>query len=113
MVIISPIAYKIWIGNRATIPFAMTSLVAIYIIIHNWDALQVYLINGTGCIKLQTYVTMIGLTCHIPFSYFLGRYIGGYGVVCSMIIINFIYVVFFTTQIRKILKQQATGIWIK
>ena len=113
MVIISPIAYKIWIGNRATIPFAMTSLVALYIIIHNWDALQVYLINGTGCIKLQTYVTMIGLICHIPFSYFLGRYIGGYGVVCSMIIINFIYVVFFTIQIRKILKQQATGIWIK
>ena len=91
----------------------MTIVVAVYMIIHSWDSLQVQLINGIGAIKLQTYVTIIGLIVHIPLSLFLGKYIGAAGVVCSMITINIIYASFFTIQIRKILNQKAKGIWIK
>lgn len=113
MVAVSPIAYKLWIGDKANIPFLMTALVAVYMMISNWDSLQVNLINGIGTIKLQLYVTLIGLVLHIPLSLFLGRYIGAYGVISSMIFINIIYSVFFTIQINKILKQKASGIWIK
>lgn len=113
MVAVSPIAYKLWIGDKANIPFLMTALVAVYMMINNWDSLQVNLINGIGTIKLQLYVTLIGLVLHIPLSLFLGRYIGAYGVISSMIFINIIYSVFFTIQINKILKQKASGVWIK
>ena len=113
MVAVSSVAYKLWIGNKADIPFLMTSLVAVYMMINNWDSLQVNLINGIGTIKLQLYVTLIGLVLHIPLSLLLGRCIGAYGVLCSMISINIIYSIFFTIQINKILKQQASGIWIK
>lgn len=113
MVAVSPIAYKLWIGDKANIPFLMTTLVAVYMMINNWDSLQVNLINGIGTIKLQLYVTLIGLVLHIPLSLFLGRYIGAYGVISSMIFINIIYSVFFTIQINKILKQKASGVWIK
>ena len=113
MLVVSPLAYKIWIGEKATVPFIMTALVGLYLLIHNWDSLQVQLINGIGCVKLQTYVTLIGLVFHIPLSYLLGKFIGGYGVICSMLIINFIYVLFFTTQIRKLLNNKANGIWRK
>ena len=81
--------------------------------IHSWDALQVQLINGIGTIKLQTYVTLIGLVLHIPLSLCLGQYIGAIGVVISMIIINIIYSSFFTIQISKLLNKKAKGIWIK
>lgn len=113
MVAVSPIAYKLWIGDKADIPFLMTLLVAVYMMINNWDSLQVNLINGIGTIKLQLYVTLIGLVLHIPLSLLFGKYIGAYGVLCSMIFINVIYSIFFTIQINKILKQQAYGIWIK
>lgn len=113
IVIASPILYKIWIGDNVEIPFILTVAIAIYTLIHSWDSLQVILINGTGCVKLQTYVILIGLVLHIPLSMFLGQYIGIYGVIASMSIINLIYACFFTTQIRKIIKQTATGIWIK
>ena len=113
MVLISPFVYKIWIGEKAVIPYVMTLAVAMYMIIHSWDSLQVQLINGIGAIKLQTYVTVIGLVVHIPLSLLLGKYVGAIGVVCSMIVINIIYVSFFTTQIRKILSQKAEGIWVK
>ena len=113
IVIASPILYKIWIGDKVDIPFLLTTAIAIYTLIHCWDSLQVTLINGTGCVKLQTYVIVVGLVLHIPLSLLIGKHIGVYGIIASMSIINIIYAIFFTTQIRKIIKQTATGIWIK
>lgn len=113
MALISPFVYHLWIGEKANIPLLMTCCVAIYMMIHSWDALQVQLINGIGTIKLQTYVTLIGLVLHIPLSLCLGQYIGAIGVVISMIIINIIYSSFFTIQISKLLNKKAKGIWIK
>lgn len=79
----------------------MTVLIGIYTIVHSWDIIQVNMINGVGAIKLQTYITLIGLIVHIPLSLFLGRYVSCYGVIISMIVINMIYSTTFTIQIRK------------
>jgi O-antigen/teichoic acid export membrane protein len=111
IVIFSPFLIKLWIGDKVSVPFVLTLSIAIYTLIHCWDSLQVILINGTGKVKLQSYVVIIGLVLHIPLSLFLGKYIGIIGVMVSMSIINIIYACFFTTQIRKILSNTATGIW--
>lgn len=113
MMALSPIVYKIWIKNTTLVPWSMTIAVGIYIMIHSWDSLQVILINGIGAIKIQTYVTLVGLIIHIPLSLFIGKYVGGLGVVLSMIIINLIYVTAFTTQIRMLLKGVRNTIWNK
>ena len=113
MAVVSPLVYSIWIGDRAEIPLAMTIIVTVYTILHSWDSLQVILINGIGCVKLQSYITVIGLICHIPLSFILGQYIGAYGVLVSMSLIVTVYLSIFTIQIRKILSQKANGIWLK
>ena len=41
------------------------------------------------------------------------KYIGIYGVIISMCLINVIYASFFTIQIKKILNKTAAGIWLK
>lgn len=111
MVVLSPIVYKLWIGSKAGIPFVMTVTVAFYVMINSWDSLQVNMINGIGAIKLQTYVTLIGLILHIPLSLFLSQYFGAVGVVLSMILINIIYSYVFTSQINKLLNNRAQGVW--
>lgn len=115
MGVLSPIVYKLWIGDRAAIPIAMTCSVCLYVAISMWSGLHVYLINGIGAVTLQTYVTLIGLIFHIPLSIFLGRYIGlgALGVVSSMCIINAIYTIVFTVQLRKILSGNASPVWLK
>lgn len=113
MVVVSPIVYRIWIGEKAVVPFVMTIIVAIYIIINLWDSLQVVILNGIGAVKLQSFVTLLGLVCHVPLSLLLGHYIAGYGVILSMTVISVVYLSFFTLQVRKILKNRASGIWIK
>lgn len=111
MAIVSPVVYHIWIGDETTIPVMMTWSVALYSIILSWVTLQITLINGIGAIKLQTYVTLIGLFCNIPLSLFLGRYMGAVGVVTSMSLINLIYAVIFTVQINKLLNKDSGSIW--
>ena len=113
LLIISPLVYKLWIGDKTTIPFSMTLTVALYTIINCWDSLQVNMINGTGRINLQLYVTLIGLVAQIPLAYFLGSLIGAEGVVLSQTIIVSIYCVFMTIQIRKLIAQTAAGVWAK
>lgn len=115
MVIISPIAYRIWIGEKAEISMIMTIVVCIYMMVFNWDSLQVILINGIGSVKLQTYITLVGLIVHIPLSLFLGDQLGwgAIGVVASMIVINLLYSTVFTIQINKILNTKAKGLWIE
>ena len=113
MVAVSPLVYSVWIGDRAEVPMIMTIVVGIYTILHSWDSLQVILINGIGCVKLQSYITVVGLVCHIPLSFLLGRHIGAYGVLVSMSLIVTVYLTVFTIQIRKILNQKASGIWLE
>lgn len=111
IVCMSPLIFRIWIGDKVTIPFMLTCTIAIYTLVFCWSNLQVMLINGTGKIKLQTYIIFIGLIFHVPLSLVLGRVVGIYGVIISMIIINVIYSYFFTVQIQKLLHNKAQGIW--
>lgn len=113
MVILSPIAYDLWIGSKLQIPIGWTILIALYTIINCWDSLHVYIINGLGILKLQTYVILIGIFFHIPFSYMLSNYFGAKGVILSMITITSIYSILFTIQVRKNLYGKADGIWAK
>ena len=113
MVACSPVVYRLWIGRVDVVPFSMSVMVGVYMLSSSWDSLQVNLINGIGKIKLQSYVTLLGLFLHIPLSLCLGKYIGALGVVTSMLAINLTYATFFTIQINKIINKKATGIWNK
>ena len=113
MLLVSNLAYRLWIGDQVVVPVLMSVAVAIYMIFQSWFSLQIQLINGIGAINLQTIVTIICMSIHIPLSLFLGRYVGGIGVVLSMIFIAIIYCLVFTIQIRKLLSQKASGIWLK
>lgn len=82
-------------------------------IIHTWDSLQITLITGVGAIKVELYLIIIGLVGYLPLALFLGKCIGAIGIVYSMSIVNLLYAIVFTIQIRKIVNNQAKGVWIK
>ena len=115
MLMVSPWFYKIWIGDKAIIPFTMTLAVCIYMMLYNWNSLHIHIINGIGAISIQTYISMFGMCIHIPLAFYLGKHtgMGSLGVVMSMIIINVVYCFLYTIQVNKILRQKAAGIWLK
>lgn len=108
---LSPWIYRLWIGDTPHIPFMMTFLVAIYVVAYCWMNLNGTLIVGMGKVKVETIIVIIGMLIHIPLSYFLSRYIGAYGVLSSLILINMIYGVVMNTQVKMLLNKTAKGIW--
>lgn len=113
MVIFSPFVFNLWVGDQIKIRPIITICIAINLIVQTFNVVNVNIINGIGTIKLQTYITLIGLLGHIPLALFLGHYYGAIGVLLSMIMIRLFYSPFFFIQINKLFHNRATGIWIK
>lgn len=111
MIFVSPIAYKIWIGNVVKIEKSVSITVAIYVIILIWNTLYASLLNGMGKIKLQLYLSIIGILANIPLAIFLGSKFGIEGVVMSAILLNLISAVYSPIQVTRLLNQKAKGIW--
>ena len=113
MVFISPIFYKIWVGDRAEIPFMMTLTVSFYVMIYCWMTLNGTLVVGMGKISLETILVVLGMIIHIPLSLLISKHIGAYGVLASMSFITLVYALVFHIQVDKLLNKTARGIWIK
>lgn len=113
LTVVSQPIYDIWIGDEVSIPFTMTVLVALYVIVYCWMNLNGTLIIGMGKVQVETYLVLVGMIVHIPLSLLLGNYMGAYGVLVSLILINLLYAIILNIQVEKLLNKKATGIWIK
>lgn len=113
LTLMSPFIYKIWVGNSVEVPFVMTATVCLYVMAYCWMQLNGTLLVGMGKIQLETILAIVGMCLHIPLSYVLSSYIGVYGVITSMILINIMYAVIEQIQTNKILDNTAIGIWNK
>ena len=113
MVLLSQPIYHLWVGDGVHIPMQMTIMVALYVIVYCWTNLNGTLIVGMGTVKIETILVAIGMVLHIPLSIVLGKQVGAYGVIASMIFINLIYAIVFNIQVNKILNKKAKGIWLQ
>lgn len=111
LVLLSQPIYKIWIGNKVSIPNTMTILVAMYVTAYCWMNLNGTLIVGMGKLQIQTYMCVLGMLIHIPMSLFISNYYGAYGVVISLFLINLAYAVTMNIQVRKLLNRTASKLW--
>lgn len=113
LIIVSPVFYKIWVGDKAEVPFIMTISVAFYVIVYCWSNLNGTLIVGMSKLKIQTLLCVIGMLLHIPMSLVLSNSFGAYGVLISLTLITLIYAIVVNIQVNKILNKTAAGIWIE
>lgn len=113
MIPLSQYAYKIWIGNKVSVPWSVSIIMAINIICTiRWN-LYVSLINGTGKIRLQLLLNVFMSLFFIPLAILLGNEYALPGIVAANVLINLIYAIFIPIQSYKILNRTATGIWDK
>lgn len=108
-----PIAFKIWLGDKVEIHISMIIVVSLYVAIMSFCSLNSNVLNGTGCITIQLYGSLIMTVVNIPLALWLGKYMGAEGVVVSVGALNFLGAIPSYIQIHKILNQTARGIWIK
>jgi O-antigen/teichoic acid export membrane protein len=109
----SSFVYKIWVGDKITIPNNLTLIITIYLAVQLFVAPFSQFINGFGKLKLGLYVITLKLILYIPTTLFFGKMYGAFGVVLAMTIIQVPSLFFEGTQTYKIINQKAHGIWGK
>lgn len=114
MVAVSPYVYQLWIGDpNIKIPFLLSSLMGVYIILLIFGNLFMSLINGTGKILLQTFIYLFFAIISIPLTVLFCHIWGTPGVVIVPIFVFMFQNVIGYIQLKKIIHQKVSGLWSK
>ena len=115
MVFLSGAIYKIWVGDQVYIPFKLSLVMGVFVIISNWNNIFAYFINGIGKIRLQLYYSIFIAIINIPLSIYFAKNlgIGITGVMTATCVCVIIGSVWVPIQYSKIINKKATGIWAK
>lgn len=109
----SPIVYQLWIGDEVSVPFIISLLVGIYMVIMVWGNVHSIIISGMGKIKFQVYYSVCIMLLFVPLSLCLGKSIGLTGILLALIIVNAPGVFSGPYQVRRLIDKTAEGIWAK
>lgn len=113
MLAISPIVYKLWIGNSVQIPFYLSLAMTIYVIIGNWNNIFAQMLAGVGKIRLSIINSLFNAIIFIPLSIVLSKSMGVVGVTIAMTLTIFTSTIWQPIQSYKIIHNTARGLWNK
>lgn len=115
VVVLTPLIFRIWIGEKADVPMFMAAAVAAMILLDMWIRIYDFFINGVGKIRVQMIVNIVMALINIPLAYLFSVVcgIGAIGVVMASIISYAVSAVVSPIQARMILSGTANGIWNK
>lgn len=113
LVILSPLFFRLWLGDKVEIHFTMTISVTLYVTIMIWNGIHSSIINGIGLLKVQIITCLTSTIVNIPLALFAGRLLGASGVVATVALLSLPGAVLLYLQIKKIINGSAKGIWIK
>lgn len=109
---LSKYLYHIWIGDSVIIPISVSVAMMLLVLAKTYGAINMYLINGIGKVRLQTIIYSIFALISWPLLTFAANY----GIEAIIIVPAFVYFVlgmFGHIQLKKIINRSASGIWIK
>ena len=113
--ILSPVLYKVWVGEKVEIPFVVSLVLAAYVVFYNLGVTFVTFINGTGKIRLQLYISVINVFLNVFLIIFYTQIlnIGLVGIPLATLTTILFSVLMNYIQFNKIINNKADGIWNK
>ena len=114
MLFVSPYVYKLWVGNKVNIPFAVSAAMALYAAINVYLSPYSQYINGMGKLYVSTRLVVVIYIFYIPLAILLAKSpLQLAGVMLATCIINGVGIPFQLYQTYKLINQKAHGIWAK
>jgi len=106
MIVLSPIIYKIWIGDKVIIPFDLTLVIGIYTILSILNTPFSTFLNGIGKIKLLVIMAPIGISSFLGFSILFSRLFDNViGVAIALSISALIGLLIIPQELKKYIKK--------
>lgn len=113
MLLLAPLAYKIWIDDKITIPLNLDIYMFIYYVLMIIANIYMFLINGIGTIRIQLIIYIIFASISWPILVWSCRTFGLCGILFSPAVLYITQALLGRIQLNKILNNSATGLWKK
>lgn len=111
---ISPIVYKLWLGDKLNIPFAVTFSLTIYFIGALWSSQLNCYVTGAGKAHLNMIISLFKIVLFIPVAILLIKFFSLIGLILATILINTLpNIIVCAIQSKKIIDGTLSGIWNK
>lgn len=111
---ISPVVYKVWLGDKLFIPFYVTFSLAIYFIGNLWSSQLNCYVTGAGKAYLSMVISWVKIICFIPITILLMKWLGLIGLILSTILVNTLPTIFICAiQSKMIINGTLFGVWNK
>jgi O-antigen/teichoic acid export membrane protein len=111
MLIASPFIYHVWIGNKVSIPFGLSIVLALYTCITTFRTVFYTYSYATGKINVQLIMVLVAGIINIPLGIFLAKLMGVTGVILSTTILIFLCCIVEIIQYSKLINNKAVGVW--
>lgn len=106
--------YAYWIGSTVSIPFNISVLMMLNILVTSVFNIFIFIVNGTGKLYLQLWLTVVLSLVYIPLGVFLGRELGLPGIIGANFLINLVYAIVIPLQCYKLLfSEKKKSVWSK
>jgi O-antigen/teichoic acid export membrane protein len=113
MLLASDRLYHFWVGNKVTVPFSLSLVLAFYTALNTYRSIFCYYANAVSKIRIQLIIVLGSGLLNIPLGMYLGKQFGITGVILSTTILCMICAVVEIVQYRKLINNRAAGIWNK
>ncbi len=113
MLLLSDYAYHLWIGDKVIVPFLLSSIMALWVMISTSTMVFSNFLSGISKIKLSLWHSVFVSIANIPLSIFFAKNLGmgSAGVILASVICIFPRAIFQPIQYWKIINEKATGTW--
>ena len=115
LVVASPMIYKIWVGDRVSIPIELSIMIFVYFVGNTYGGVYNTFINGVGKVRLQMVCLVIIAILYIPIVLVFVDVLnlGIISIPLAQLCSNFYSLFIARIQCNKILDGTAVGIWNK
>lgn len=97
--------YMIWLSDKIEIPFSLSLLLMIQVLITSWNNIFVFFCNAVNALKVQIILSLIMVILNIPLAYLLSISfdLKTNGIVATSIILQLLFAIILPFQTRKII----------
>ncbi len=113
MTVLSPVVYRLWIGDSVTVSMSTSVAIAIYVAVLCITNTYTFIINGIGKVRLQVYIYVGFALVSYPLMTFFCRTMGIPGLLIVPGLVYVVQIVVMRIQLKYILTGRARGIWDK
>lgn len=114
LLVISPFIFKIWLGERLTIPLDLSIAMTIYFIFNVWVTPYSNFVGGVGKMNISVILSIAKLVVFFPIAIAMIKLWGSVGLIVTILTVNTLPNLFIgAIQYSKIINNKAKGIWNK